>query len=258
MSAPPNAATGALQVFPDKDTLVQALAEHLLALANSTLAEGGAERFFRIALSGGGTPQALYTLMASPDYASRFPWARTQFFMVDDRFVPHSHADSNGGMLQRLLFDKVPVPPDNIFLMPDSGPPADAARAYETTLRRATGLTELATTDTATTPPLLDVCLMGIGTDGHTASLFPGLSVLDNTTDWVAHCTPTTAPHTRLTLTYPAIAASRHVIFLVAGASKQAVLGRILAQDTSLPSTHVTALRDLTWYLDQAVAPPTA
>lgn len=256
MSARPTAATGALKVFPDREALVHALAEHLLALAERTLAEEGADRPFRIALSGGSTPQALYALMAAPDYASRFPWAQTQFFVVDDRFVPHSHADSNGGMLQRLLFDHVPVPRGNIFLTPDSGTPAEAAQRYEATLRRVTGLSTLPTAGDITAPPLLDVCLLGMGTDGHTASLFPGQDVLSNHTDWVAYCTPATAPHTRLTLTYPAIAASRHVIFLVAGADKQVMLARVRAQDTSLPATAISGLCDVTWYMDQAAMPP--
>lgn len=258
MSARPTAATGALKVFPDREHLVHALAEHLLALAERTLADEGADRPFRIALSGGSTPQALYALMAGPDYARRFPWAQTQFFVVDDRFVPHSHADSNGGMLQRLLFDHVPVPKGNIFLMPDSGTAAEAAQHYEAILRRVTGLSTLPTADDTTTPPLLDVCLLGMGTDGHTASLFPGQDVLTNHTDWVAYCTPATAPHTRLTLTYPAIAASRHVIFLVAGADKQAMLARVRARDTSLPATAVSGLCDVTWYMDQAATPPAA
>lgn len=258
MTASPSAATGALKVFPDRAELVHALAEHLLALAHGTLAEEGADRPFRIALSGGSTPQALYTLMASPAYASRFPWGQTQFFVVDDRFVPYSHADSNGGMLQRLLFERVPVPKDNIFLMPDSGEPAEAARCYEATLRQATGLTHLPVAGDATARPLLDVCLLGMGTDGHTASLFPGQDVLANHTDWVSYCTPATAPHTRLTLTYPAIAASRHVIFLIAGADKQAMLARVRTQDSSLPTSAITALRDVTWYIDQAATPPAA
>ncbi|MCH4093153.1 MAG: 6-phosphogluconolactonase [Acetobacter peroxydans] len=255
MSTHPTAATGALKVFPDREHLVHALAEHLLALAERTLAEGGEDRPFRIALSGGSTPQALYALMATPDYARRFPWAQTQFFVVDDRFVPHNHADSNGGMLQRLLFDHVPVPKSNIFLMPDSGTAAEAARHYEATLRRVTGLSTLPTAGDTITPPLLDVCLLGMGTDGHTASLFPGQDVLANHTDWVASCTPATAPHTRLTLTYPAIAASRHVIFLVAGADKQPMLARVRAQDTTLPATAVSGLCDVTWYMDKAAAP---
>ncbi|MFT8586627.1 6-phosphogluconolactonase [Acetobacter papayae] len=254
----PTAATGPLKVFPDSTELVHTLAEHLLTLALGTLAKEGADRPFRIALSGGTSPQALYKLMASPAYASRFPWAQTQFFVVDDRFVPYSHEDSNGGMLQRLLFERVPLPKGNVFLMPDSGEPAEAARSYEATLRQVTGLTHLPAAGDATARPLLDVSLMGMGSDGHTASLFPGQDVLTNHTDWVSYCTPTTAPHTRLTLTYPAIAASRHVIFLVTGEDKQTMMARVRAQDLSLPTTAIAALRDVTWFMDQAALPPAA
>ncbi|MBO1325198.1 6-phosphogluconolactonase [Acetobacter sp. TBRC 12305] len=233
-----------MRVFPTGKALIEALADHLLALALEP-----SDRPFRMALSGGSTPQRLYTLMASPPYAQRFPWQRMQFFVGDDRFVPHDHADSNAGMFTRLLFAHVPVPGDNIFLMPDSGAAEDAARTYEATLRRLYGGADL-----LPGKPLFDVNLLGLGTDGHTASLFPGQAVLDERRAWVGTCTPATAPHTRLTLTYPCLHASRHVIFLAEGAAKAPVLARVRAGDTACPAAAITAMGDVTWFVDQLAA----
>ncbi|WP_415506614.1 6-phosphogluconolactonase [Acetobacter sp.] len=224
--------------------MIEGLAEHLLALALRP-----SDTPFRIALSGGSTPQRLYALMASAPYAQRFPWQRMQFFVGDDRFVPHAHADSNAGMFTRLLFAHVPVPAENIFLMPDSGTPEDAARTYEATLRGLYGAPNL-----QPGKPLFDVNLLGLGTDGHTASLFPGQPVLDERTAWVATCTPATAPHTRLTLTYPCLHASRHVIFLAEGAAKAPVLARVRAGDPTCPASAVTAMGDVTWFVDRPAA----
>mgnify|MGYP003362254098 FL=1 len=239
-------ATGALRVFPTREKLITGLADWLLERSLAKAAQAP----FRLVLSGGSTPQHLYALMASAPYVARFPWHNMQFFIGDDRFVPHDHADSNFGMMQRLLFSKAPIPSANIFPMPDHGPADEAARTYERTLKNLYGADRF-------TPerPLFDVQLLGIGADGHTASLFPGQPVLRNHTAWVATCVPPAAPHTRLTLTYPAIHASQHVVFLVEGAAKQDILARIRAGDPACPASAVTAQGDLTWFADQAAAP---
>lgn len=243
-----SAITGALHVYPTGDDLVRALADRLLALALEK--EARKDGPFRIALSGGSTPQRLYALMASPAYAQRFPWQQMQFFVGDDRFVPHDHADSNAGMFRRLLLSQVPVPESAIFLMPDSGTPQDAAASYEATLRAQYGSTTL-----HPDRPLFDVTLLGLGTDGHTASLFPTQPVLSERTAWVAPCTPTTAPHTRLTLTYPALHASQHIIFLAEGAGKADILAQVRTTGSPYPASAITAMGDVSWFVDQAAAP---
>lgn len=239
-------ATGTLHVFPTKDALITGLADWLL---ERSLAKP-AHTPFRVALSGGSSPQHLYALMASTPYVDRFPWANMQFFIGDDRFVPHDHADSNFGMMQRLLFSKAPIPASNIFPMPDHGTAEDAAKAYERTLQKLYGAPNL-----LPDRPFFDVQLLGIGTDGHTASLFPNQPVLNNRKAWVATCTPPTAPHTRLTLTYPALHASQHIVFLVEGAAKRDILARIRAQDPACPASAITAQGDLAWFTDRAAAP---
>nr|WP_261766007.1 6-phosphogluconolactonase [Acetobacter oeni] len=204
---------------------------------------------FRIALSGGSTPKRLYAMMAQPDYATRFPWTRTQFFFGDDRFVPADSPDSNRGMLQKILFSQVDVPPENIHPMPDQGDPDAAARAYETVLKAQYGAATL-----RKDKPLFDVVLLGLGENGHTASLFPRQPVLQEKTRWVAACTPDDAPHTRLTLTYPAIASSRYVLFLVTGAAKAAVCARVRKGDPAEPASHITSEGRIEWIVDKDAA----
>ncbi|MCP1202457.1 6-phosphogluconolactonase [Acetobacter oryzoeni] len=238
-------ANGALHISATRDSLMHDLADWLV---KQTLQRPDAP--FRIALSGGSTPQHLYRLMTEEPYASRFPWQHMQFFLGDDRFVPHDHADSNYGMMRRLLFSRVPVPAGNIFPMPDKGTAEQAAKEYEVTLKQIYQGDAL-----RADKPLFDVNLLGLGTDGHTASLFPGQPVLQERTAWVAPCVPPVAPHTRLTLTYPAIHASRHVIFLVEGADKKEAVTRVRAQDPACPASAITSAGDLIWFLDQPAAP---
>lgn len=230
-------------VLETSDAVAQYVADFLLEKACA------AQGVFRIALSGGSTPRKLYALMAKADYAERFPWNRTEFFYGDDRFVPADSPDSNRGMVQSILFDHVPVPAKNIHPMPDSGEPDDAARAYQADLQQAYRADTL-----IAGKPLFDVVLLGLGENGHTASLFPRQPVLEEKTRWVASCVPDDAPHTRLTLTYPAIASSQHVLFLVTGTSKADVLRRVRAGDPAEPASHIRSDGEIVWIIDKGAA----
>ncbi|MCH4091290.1 6-phosphogluconolactonase [Acetobacter sp.] len=230
-------------VLDTPDAVAQYVADFLLEKACA------ATGVFRIALSGGSTPRKLYALMANAGYAERFPWDRTEFFYGDDRFVPADSPDSNRGMVQSILFAHVPVPSKNIHPMPDHGDPDEAACAYEVDLQRTYGAKTL-----VVGKPLFDVVLLGLGENGHTASLFPRQPVLEEKTRWVASCVPDDAPHTRLTLTYPAIASSRHVLFLVTGTSKADVLSRVRAGDPAEPASHIRSDGEIVWIIDRGAA----
>ncbi|OUJ15101.1 6-phosphogluconolactonase [Acetobacter sp. DsW_063] len=230
-------------VLDDAEAIARRAADFLLEQALA------AKDVFRVALSGGSTPKRLYALMADPDYAARFPWGRVQFFFGDDRFVPADSPDSNRGMVQSILFSHVPAPVDAIFPMPDQGDPDAAAWAYEASLKTAYGAEAL-----EPDRPLFDVVFLGLGENGHTASLFPRQPVLEERTRWVAPCVPDDAPHTRLTLTYPAIASSRFVLFLVTGASKAEVYARVRAGDPAEPASHITSEGRIEWFVDAAAA----
>jgi 6-phosphogluconolactonase len=221
----------------------EALARHVAGwLTDLALAAPGR---FAIALSGGSTPKRLYEILAEPAFRDRFPWEKTHLFWGDERFVPPDDPASNLGMTRRAMLDHVPIPPANIHPMPTVGDPAEAARAYQLTLQTYYGAESL-----DMSRPLFDVTLLGLGENGHTASLFPDTASLNEMLAWVTPVTEN-VPQPRLTLTYPAIACSTYVAFLVAGASKAQVLRLVWGGDSSQPATQVTAAGTLIWFLDE-------
>ena len=235
-------AASTIVTLDDPEALARHGAEWLTGLAQASSGP------FAIGMSGGSTPKRLYEILAEPAFAGRFPWDRTHLFWGDERFVQPDHPDSNFRMARLALLDHVPVPPANIHPMPTSGRLQDASSAYQATLqayycREALDMER----------PLFDVMLLGLGDNGHTASLFPGSAALEETVAWVAPVTEG-VPQPRLTLTYPAIACSRQVAFLVAGAGKAATVRRVMDGDRSQPAARVTAAGELTWFLDRAAA----
>jgi 6-phosphogluconolactonase len=231
-----------IEVLTDPSALARRAAEWMTATA---LAARGR---FRVALSGGSTPKALFGLLASDEFRDRFPWQQVFWFWGDERFVPHNHPESNYRMAREAMLAKVPVPPENVFPIPTDGEPEDAARRYERTLQQAYGAPTL-----DPSRPLFDIVLLGMGPDGHTASLLPGDKLLDERKRWVvpvAHG----RPEVRITLTYPAIESSRHVAFLVEGATKAAMLGAIRAGGSQLPAARVRPVGELIWFADRAAA----
>jgi 6-phosphogluconolactonase len=231
---------GRLEVLPDPQTLARHVAEWM------TQAALAADRPFRVSLSGGSTPKTLYSLLASDDFRDRFPWQRVAWYWGDERFVPYDHPDSNYRMTREAMLAKAPVPPENVHPVPADGTPEEAARRYERTLREAYGG---ATFDPAR--PLFDITLLGLGADGHTASLLPGQPVLEERTRWVM-AVSRGRPEIRITMTYPAIDSSRSVAFLVAGREKAAILTAIRGGDTSLPAARVRPVGELIWFVDRA------
>jgi 6-phosphogluconolactonase len=233
---------GRMEVLSDSAALARHVAEWMTAAA---LAASGP---FRVALSGGSTPKALYGLLASDDFRDRFPWRRVSWYWGDERFVPYDHPESNYRMTREAMFAKAPVPPENIHPVPADGTPEDAARRYERTLQEAYGATVL---DPAR--PLFDVTLLGLGPDGHTASLLPGDPVLEERKRWVA-AVAHGRPEVRITMTYPAIESSRRVAFLVAGREKASILRAIRAGDSQVPAARVRPRGELFWFVDSAAA----
>ena len=230
------------EILPDPEALARRVAEWMTSAA---LAAKGP---FRVSLSGGSTPKLLYRLLASDEFSSRFPWRRVVWYWGDERFVPYDHPDSNYRMVRESMLAKAPVPPENVYPIPTDGSPEDAAACYERTLQEAYGGTIL---DAAR--PLFDVTLLGLGADGHTASLLPGEPVLEERQRWVAAVSHG-RPETRITMTYPAIDSSRRVAFLVTGREKAAILRAIRAGDSEAPASRVRPVGELIWFVDQAAA----
>jgi 6-phosphogluconolactonase len=229
-------------VLPSPIALAWHVAEWLTAAASA------ANGPFRISLSGGSTPKRLYSLLASSEFRNRFPWRIVEWYWGDERLVPYDHLESNYRMVREAMLTKTPVPPENIHPMPTDGSPDDAARRYERTLQETYGALVL---DPAR--PLFDVTFLGLGADGHTASLLPEEPVLQERKRWVAVVSHG-RPEVRITTTYPVIESSRRVAFLVTGQEKAAILRTILAGGSKVPAARVRPAGELLWFVDRAAA----
>jgi 6-phosphogluconolactonase len=200
---------------------------------------------FRLCLSGGSTPRAAYNLLAK---RNGMDWDCTELFFGDERFVPPGNPDSNYRMVRETLMAGGLVQPRALLAMPTDGTPQSCADAYEEILRQQYGASNL---DPAV--PLFDLMLLGLGDDGHTASLIPGQPVLQERARWVAPV-PQGRDEVRLTLTYPAIESSRVTLFLVAGADKAPAVARVRSGDMALPAGALKPLGEVVWLLDRAAA----
>jgi len=234
--------TGRVEIFPDLAAVARHAAEWITAAALA------AKDTFRVSLSGGSTPKTLYALLASDEFKSRFPWQRVVWYWGDERFVPYDSPDSNYRMTSETMFDHAPVPATNIHPVPVDGTPEQAAQRYERTLQEAYGATIL-----DPVRPLFDVTLLGLGPDGHTASLLPGEPVLEERKRWVAAVSHG-RPEVRITMTYPVIESSRRVVFLVSGSEKAQIFRAIQSGGSDVPAARVRPVGELIWFVDRAAA----
>ncbi|ANN68422.1 6-phosphogluconolactonase [Bordetella bronchialis] len=229
-------------IFPDTDSLVEHLADWLISRI------AACEGRFALALSGGSTPRPLYALLAEPQRAGRIDWSRVHLFWGDERFVPHDDPQSNYRMVKQAMIDHIPIPPANVHPVPVDGTPESAAARYAGILRDYYGADRL-----EPGRPLFDVNLLGIGDDGHTASLFPGAPQLSETQAWTVAVTGI-KPEPRISLTYPTLDSAAAVVFLAAGAAKRPAVSRARAHDPDVPSGRVRPQGELLWYLDRDAA----
>lgn len=234
-----------------RETMVLADAASLVEWAAGWLLDSAraAQGRFAVALSGGSTPRALYERLAEPPYRDVFPWPRVHWFWGDERFVPHDDPQSNYGMVRAALLSRTPIAAGNIHVIPTEGlGPTQAAAAYERELKRFYGAENL---DPAR--PLFDVTLLGLGPDGHTASLFPGTAVLAERERWAVAVIGAKA-EARITLTYPALESSQRAAFLVVGKEKRAILRRLRDGDETLPAARLRPVGSLCIFADAAAA----
>lgn len=201
---------GTVDESANADVLAGRAAEWLVAHLE------GREGRLAVCLTGGSTPKRLYALLTQAPYRARLPWDRVHWFWGDERLVPPGDERSNERMARQALLDAMAVPPDQVHAIPTSGDSDACAATYEQTLKTFYGADRL-----DPSRPLFDVMLLGMGGDGHTASLFPGKASLGVTDRWVVSSEPGLDPKvTRVTLTFPALASSRATAFLVSGAEK--------------------------------------
>lgn len=234
-----------LEIQQDKEALSRTVAEAIVARINQTCVTR--DRFSMV-LAGGSTPEMLYKLLAT-EYASAIPWERMMLYWGDERYVSHTDPKSNYRMAKEALLDHVPIPQDQIFPMPTNPTnPKEAATSYANVLKRTLDATE----------GRFDLVLLGMGDDGHTASLFPGSPALEVNDVTVVAAPAPVEPRQRITLTYPIINDAREIYFLVSGEGKASALRCAMGKPshiTECPSGRV-APRDgrMIWWVDEPAA----
>lgn len=238
-----------IHVSPNLEELSRAAADLFVETARARIEEAGA---FFAALSGGTTPRRLYKLLATTAYSDRIAWPNVHLFQVDERCVPLDHPDSNFRMISGALVVPSRMAPENLHRM--AGEQADAneaARQYALELDRVIPNRE-------GDCPRFDLVLLGMGNDGHTASLFPGSPALEERDRWVCPSSPGPGGLPRLTLTYPVLNATAQIVFLVSGSEKAATLQSVLEgppQSQLLPAQGISPVNGhLVWYVDEAAA----
>jgi 6-phosphogluconolactonase len=232
----------------DAEAVAEAAAQRLLAIARAAVAARGR---FAVALSGGATPRALFRRLAAEPYRSAVPWPRTDVFWADERPVRPTDPESNHAMARATLLDAVPVPPERVHRIPAERSDLDAvASAYEAELARTLGARP------GGPPPALDLVLLGLGADGHTASLFPGSPALAETRRWVVANPVPALGTTRVTLTLPVLNRAAHAVFLVTGPDKARALQAVLEGPHDPARLPAQAVRPAgggpLWLVDQA------
>jgi 6-phosphogluconolactonase len=236
------------RIFPNIDALSRAALEQLL----SDLREGMQQRGRgAIALSGGHTPEKMYALWAATEkYRNETDWNRVHLFWGDERYVPQDDPLSNYRMTSEALLAHVPIPAANVHAAPTNLPtPEKAAEVYDQDLRKFFG----------SAAPAFDVTLLGLGPEGHTASLFPDSAALEEKSRWVVPVQVAAVPPNRLTFTLPVLNSSRNTYFLVAGENKRPILSALRAEPETRPSAYPAGRIRPTdgrvlWFLDQAAA----
>jgi 6-phosphogluconolactonase len=234
---PKVAPNGEIEIYADADALARAAAEHFVVQAAQAIAARGR---FVVALAGGSTPCATYALLASDGFTAKVDWLRVHVLWGDERCVPPNHRDSNYRLAREALLNRVPIPNANVHRIRGELSPAQAAATYESELETILGA-----------DGRFDLILLGLGADGHTASLFPDTAALEERTRWAIENHVEKLNAWRVTLTLPIINAARQVTFLVSGAAKADALARIQAGEP-LPAGLVQPTEGrVMWLVDQ-------
>lgn len=233
------------EIFNTPGLLFKAAADHILKLCESSIADKGK---FTIALSGGNTPKKLYELLAQVPYVKKIDWKNVFVFWSDERCVPVSDEENNSHMASVALLNNVPIPKENIFPVPVSFEPSKAAARYEQMIKSFFKNTE----------PQFDLILLGLGEDGHTASLFPGTDILAEKKALVKQVYVIEKKVYRISFTIPLINNAKQVLFLVTGKEKSTVIEKLFVRPSKkniLPAQLIKPLKgNLHWLLDKAAA----
>jgi 6-phosphogluconolactonase len=234
-----------IHIFKDVDSLITASADLVVERAKDSIARHGR---FSLVLSGGSSPKKLHELLTTEQYRNKIEWSKVYFFFGDERYVPADHPDSNYLMAKQTLFDPLKIPASQIFQMDTTLSAEDSAAAYEAAIRKYFG----------SEPVKFDLIILGLGDDAHTASLFPGTSVLHEKNALVKGLYIEKVKMNRITLTAPLINAARHVVFLLFGVGKANAVQQVLKGESNIeqyPSQLIKPVDGkLEWYMDEAAA----
>jgi 6-phosphogluconolactonase len=245
--------SAAVEIYRDADALAAAAAELVIRAACDAIEKRGR---FTLVLAGGSTPERTYSLLAGPERLPAVDWSKVIFFFGDERFVPPGDAASNYGMARRSLLSRLPIAASQVYRIPtEKLTPAESAAAYSSELGR---FFEQACDSTPV--PRFDLVLLGLGDDGHTASLFPEKPAVLVDDQWITWSPPGVLPPPvdRVTMTYALLNAARQVVFLVAGEKKAGVVKEILEENPGrekYPAAGIVAAAgSMTWLLDEPAA----
>ena len=232
-------------IVKDPDELSQTAATLFVRSSKEAVKDRGA---FFVAVSGGSTPRSMHRLLAKTPYCQEIAWKQMHLFWVDDRCVPYSNPASNFGVAKNDFLSKVPLLEKQIHAMPTAIAPEKGAAQYE----RELGLVPISGSGF----PCFDLIFLGIGSDGHTASLFPGQGMLTEKKRWVTVVKGGNPNVYRITLTFGVLNQARHIVFLVSGAGKASIVQAVLEhEDRSLPAQRICPEDGrLTWLLDKSAA----
>jgi 6-phosphogluconolactonase len=193
---------------------------------------------FTVALSGGNTPKRFYELLATPEFSQNINWKKVFIFFSDERYVPHTYAESNFNMASNVLLKHIPIPPKNIFAIPTSSTPAKDAATYEASVKKITGDDKFS----------FDLVLLGMGGDGHTASLFPGTEILNEKKRLVKEVFVKEKNIYRISFTLPLINRAKQILILVSGKEKASVLKKVISKRKTNNPLPVQLLKgDIIW-----------
>jgi 6-phosphogluconolactonase len=227
-------------VWPDVNALSNAAAHFIVTESNKAVNTKGN---FTIALSGGSTPKLLFQLLAQPPFINNIPWKQTIIAFGDERFVPHSSNESNFKMANEALLKHVPIPIKNILTVPtEKVTPQKSAQLYEAAIKKY-----------ISNKQPFDIVLLGIGEEGHTASIFPGSALLTDKKHWVKNIWVQEKQMERISFTLPFINRAKNTVFLVSGAGKAAILKKLFSKSgAALPAAQAKAAGNSYWFLDAA------
>jgi 6-phosphogluconolactonase len=237
-------------VVSNAEALAAKAAELIVSAAKSAIADRGR---FTLVLSGGSTPERTYKLLSQPEWQAKIDWKHTRLFFGDERCVPHDDSRSNYHLANESLLKPAQIAADRVVAVRTNlATPAACAADYELQLKQFFGV--------SAEPPKFDLILLGLGDDGHTASLFPGKPSLNESNAWVTHTPPGVLPPPvdRVTLTFPVLNSARQAMFLVGGAGKATIVRDVLEQPCDVQKHPACGVRPkdgtITWLLDEAAA----